>query len=217
MTDDLILRLDGTFGNTLQDYENELLGGSIRPGLIYSVGPKAGAVRVFAQIEFSEYDEVPVFSAWERDAITTGVGAEYFLPLALEKSWLSVSGAWSHSRTQADTNGTAEGFDGDFDYDAWRVRLATTLELPLEIRLQIDGSYTHDRYHNKNLAYRFATGTGTRARRDDIMSGRVALGREILGPVRFELYWRGTRRVSNIAVFDYDKQVVGALIRVAID
>lgn len=217
LRDDLVLRLDGIFGNTLQDLGNELIGGSIRPNLIYSLGPKRGAVRAFAQVEFSEYDEVPsaLQSPWERDAITTSVGAEYFLPRALDESWIAVSGAWSHSRTQARSLGE---FDGDFDYDAWRLRAATALTLPCDVRLDLDASYTHDRYHNDNYAYHVATGfTGFRKRRDDIMSGRIALSREIVGPVRLEIYWRGARRVSNVDVFDYDKQVAGAVLRVAID
>ncbi len=217
--DRLVLRLDGVFGNTLQDLDSELFGGSLRPNLIYAFGPEWGAVRIFGQVEISEYQDDPVFGPWERDALTFSVGAEHFLPLRMKGSWLAVSGSWSRTLTQAEPFGAAGGYDGDFDYDSWRFHGTTTLALPFEFQVQLDAAYNHDRYHNDNFAHFLQTlGTGgPRKRRDDVLSGRISLSRRIIDPVRFEIYWRGARRISNVDVFDYDKQIVGALIRFSTD
>ncbi|MCR9095323.1 MAG: tetratricopeptide repeat protein [bacterium] len=211
-----LVRLDAIAASTLQDLDNEATIGSIRPSLIRSFGPAWGALRTFAHVDVAEYHDDAPFTPWERDAMTYSLGVEYFLPLRIEQSWLSFSGSWSRSLTQAKTFGTPDGFDGDFDFDSWRARAFGTFRLPCELQLRLEAAYTHDRYHNDNFTYFLGTG-GDRKRRDDIVSGRIAVRREIVPHVALELYWRGTRRVSNVDVFDYDKQLAGAVIRVSTD
>ena len=221
--DRLAVRVDGLLGSTLQDLHDELLNGSLRPSLIYSFGPDWGAIRVFGQFEGSEYHDDTVIEQWERDALTFSAGAEHFLPLRMKESWLALSGSWARTLTQADPGGGASGYDGDYDYDSWRIRGIAMLPLPFGLRAQIDGAYNHDRYHNDNFSYllqKLGEGVAAidpRKRRDDVLSGRIGLSRAIVDHVRFEIYWRGTRRISNVDVFDYDKQVVGAVMRFSTD
>ncbi len=214
--DGLLARLDGVVSSTLQDLEAEATIGSLRPNLIYSLGPRWGALRAFGQVEVAEYHDDAPFSAWERDAMTYSLGVEHFLPLQIERSWLAVAGSWSRSPTQADSFGTTQDFDGDFDYDRFRARALTSLQLPWELRVRIETSYSHDRYHNDNFTRFLETGD-ERKRRDDIVSGRIGLTREILPHLALELYWSGTRRISNVGVFDYDKQRAGLVLRASTD
>jgi tetratricopeptide (TPR) repeat protein len=215
----LALRLDGLVSNTLQDLDNELTGGLIRPNLIYSFGPDCGALRVFSQFEGTEYHDDAIFEPWEQDAITLSVGAEHFLPLRANDSWIALSGSWARTLTQAEPPSNAGGFDGDYDYDSWRARGIATLALPFQIRAQVNAAYSHDRYHNDNFTYLLQTiGAGEpRKRRDDILSGRIGLSRAVIEHVRFEVYWRGARQISNVDAFDYDKQIIGALMRFSTD
>jgi len=211
------LRLDAIGYNTLQDLDNELSGGLIRPNVLVSFGPVWGALRLFAEVELAEYHDRPLLEPWDRDAIAFGVGLEHFFPLPATGSWLALSGSWERTRTQAGTGGFAGGFDGDFDYDSWRARALARFELPFDLRMRVETSYTYDRFHNDNFSHAIATLGGIRKREDDILRGRLALSRAIVDHVRLEVYWRGTRRLSNVDLFDYDKQVVGAVLRFSTD
>jgi len=115
--------------------------------------------------------------------------------------------------TQARPGGGPDGFDGDFDYDSWRIRGSARLDWPWHLQGQLDVSYVRDDYHNDNLLHAITTLGETRKRNDDILSGRIGISRPILNQVKAEVYYRGTRRFSNIEQFDYDKHVVGVLLR----
>jgi len=211
------LRLDGLGWSVLRDGDSELGGGSLRPSLLYSFGPGRGVLRSFAQVELLEFDEDPAFEQWDRDAVSVGAGLEYLLPLFSDESWTSLSFSYQRTITESDTSGDASGLDGDFDHDSWRLRAAGRLDLPLGIIARIDASYVRDDYANENLSHFLSTLGELRRREDDTLSGGIALSRSLTKHVALEVYWRGTRRYSNVAAFDYDKQVAGALVRFSTD
>lgn len=216
-TERLALQINSLISHLLLDGSNEYTGASLRPSLVYSMGEDWGAIRLFSQFGVAEYHEKPSRFR-DRDALSYGLGVEHFLPLRIDRSWLSFSGSWDRTVTQEDPDefGSAD-LDGDFDYDSWRARGVATLGLPFAIRGQVETSYAYDRYHNNNSTHFFTASSGLRKRRDDIISGRVALSRAIVKHVRGEVYWRGTRRISNVDLFDYDKHVAGILVRVSTD
>ncbi len=216
ITDAWVARLDAYATNTLQDLDAELFGAAVRPSLIRSFGPKLGALRGFAQVEFFDYHDPTPVPAFERDGVSFQLGLEHFLPLPMNRSWTSFSFSWTHSLTQADTSGTTSGIDGDYDFDGIRMRALANLELPLALRLRLQGTYSHDRYHNNNNTH-FLQTFELRKRRDHIGSARIDVSREIVDYIRFEMYWRGTWRRSNVDPFDYDKHVIGAVLRFAYD
>ncbi len=209
------LRLDAIAYNVLQDLEAELTGGSLRPGIAVALPGDWGALRLLAEFDGVEFHDDAPFEPFERDGISFGLGLEHFLPLRTRGSWISTSFSWKRTVTQAEPGGGADGFDGDFDYDSWRIREQVNLVLPFSFEARLEGAYTHDRYLNDNLSHSIATLGGIRKRRDDILSGRISLSRAIAAQMRVEVYWRGTRRISNVDLFDYDKQTVGVLMRVS--
>jgi tetratricopeptide (TPR) repeat protein len=216
LTRSLIARLDALAWNTRQSGHNELTAGSIRPNLILSLGPDWGAIRFFAQYEILEYDDQTLISPWERDGYSVGGGLEHFLPLPIRSSFLSTSASFQRNSTQADTSGLDDGFDGDFDYDSWKVRARATLMLPGRIRSGLEVAYSRDDYLNDN----FLNALGTfeiKKREDDIVSSRIEFSRTLVKHTELQVYWRGTWRMSNVSFYDYDQQVVGALIRVTTD
>jgi len=174
-------------------------------------------LRSFAQVELLEFQDDPAFEQWDRDAVSVGAGVEYLLPLFSDESWTSISFSYQRTITGSDTSGDSSGLDGDFDHDSWRLRLAGRLDLPLGVIARADAFYVHDNYANENLSHFLATLGGLRRREDDTLSGGVTLARSLTKHVALEVYWRGTRRDSNVAVFDYDKQVAGALLRFTTD
>ena len=125
MTDATVVRVDLLGWNSHQDGDNELTAGLVRPNLIVSLGPKWGALRGFAQFEIFEYDELPLIDAWERDGLSFGGGLEHFLPLPIERSFLSTSLSYQQNLTQARTGGGTSGFDGDNDHHSAKVRPAS--------------------------------------------------------------------------------------------
>lgn len=212
----LIFRLDALVWNTQRDGHDELTAGSIRPNLILSLGSDWGLIRVFGQYEVFEYTQGPGIESWERDGFSFGGGLEHFLPLPFEGSYVSTSVSYQQNLTQADTSGASDSFDGDYDYDSARLRVRARLMLPAEIRAGFEAGYTNDRYHNINFLNAFST-SRLRKRKDDIATARIQLSREIVAHAEFELYWRGTWRMSNIPFFDYQQHVIGALIRFSTD
>ncbi|MBY0399800.1 tetratricopeptide repeat protein [Myxococcota bacterium] len=217
----LAIRLDATGYDTLQDQDRVLSGGALRPSLLFGIGPRAGVARIFAAFEVADFHGRVAFDAWKRDSLAGGLGLEHTLPLPLPDSSVSLSASWLRTITEATPDGSPDGFDGDFDNDSYRFRAVGRIALPWSLRAQLETSYSRDEYLNDNFAHAletFANGQlELEARRDDVLSGRISLSRPIVRHTRLELYWRGARRISNVDLFDYDKQLVGLLVHVATD
>lgn len=210
----LALRIDAYGYDTLQDLDQALAGGSLRPGVLWSIGPRAGVVRGFGALEVAEFDGSPILDVWERDSISGGLGLEHSVPLPLPGSMVSTSFVWLRTVTDAGTGGLSDGFDGDYDADSFRVRALGSLALPFSLRAQVEAAYSRDEYLNDNFTRWLDTGD-IEPRQDDLAAGRLSLSRSVLPFTRLELYWRGFWRASNVATYDYDKNLVGLLVHVS--
>jgi len=210
----LALRLDAYGYETLQDLDHELAGASFRPGVLWSIGPRAGVVRVFSALEVAAFDGSPILDVWERDSFSGGLGVEQSVPLPLPGSMVSLSFTWLRTVTEAGTGGLSDGFDGDYDSDSFRVRALGSLVLPFSMRAQVEAAYSRDEYLNDNFTRWIDTGD-IEPREDDLSAARISLSRPILPFTRLEVYWRGFWRASNVATYDYDKNLVGLLVHVS--
>lgn len=210
------LRFDGQGYDTIQDLDRVLTGGAFRPSLLHSFGPKAGVLRGFALFELAEFRGGAQIEPWKRDALAGGLGLEHTLPLGPRIGTLAASFSWQRSITEAEPGGNSDQFDGDFDHDSLRVRALGNFVLPWSLRAQVEAVYFRDAYLNDNFANWLDT-LDLEKRTDDVLSGRVALSRPVAPHTRLELYWRGASRASNVALFDYDKQLVGFLLHVSTD
>ncbi len=216
----LILRLDGRIGYAELDRDPYLLDGLLRPNLLVLLGPRAGVLRFFAEGEMLDYDETVFLSSLDRDASGWGGGLEHAVAIpGWETAWAALETAFQRLDTEARADPL--GFQGAYDRDTWRARLR--LSLPLRWRLRTDLAYglAHERYHHRNVID-FLTGVlgggsldpnSARRRRDWVHDLWIRLVQPVTRFADAELSWRYFDRASNVALYDYDRHVVGLAVR----
>jgi hypothetical protein len=200
------------------DDEPYLAQVKLRPDLLVFLGDSAGVLQVAASVEGHLYDDDPLFPSLERDAIAFGPALAHFFPIP---GWSGARGSWSfgYERVITDAKSDLLGFEGDYDRNVFAGRLDA--ELPLFFGVVADASVglDYERYDNDNLADYLAQldedGSARRRRRDDLLlETGVGLSRELVPHVDLELRWRFQDRFSNTDIFDYERHVVGAMVRV---
>lgn len=212
-----LLRFDGVVSQTRLDdrrYERDRL---LRPNLLIALGDRAGVLRLFGEWEQLSYHEKPVFESLERDGRALGGGIEHLAPLP---GWQDAWGALGlrFRRLETDAERDLLGFESPYDHDAWTASLRVHLPLWWDFAAEAQLSIGWERYAHRNL-FEFLTDDGVgnpdpRKRRDTLLEGSVALVRPITRFARAELVWRGSSRISNVDVYDYDRRVLGLYLRV---
>ena len=51
-------------------------------------------------------------------------------------------------------------------------------------------------------------------RKDTVAEGRIAITRPVTRFLSVEVAWRGSRRLSNVDVYEYHRQIIGTYLRV---
>lgn len=210
------LRLDGRFAAFELDGHPYLHAESIQPNLFLTLGRRAGVLRTFATFERRRYHDPPLLDSLERDGILLGGGLEQILPIGLRPgAWLALQGRFDRSRTNADRD--LFGLEGAYDHDRWRSTLALHVPLFWQLDVNASASLARERYAHRNVVDLITdNGVGTVdpcRRRDTVVRGRVGIGLPLGRHLRLELGWRGTRRVSNVDLYDYERHVVGLYIQ----
>ncbi len=122
--------------------------------------------------------------------------------VACRKGAVRFRAGYSHEFNNAD--------GGDYDFDSGAFVIGTNMRLPAELRLDLSFRYTAFDYDNPNSNNGF-----TAARDDDLSQVSVYLSRRV--DARTTIYFRFdyTNNSSNIAVFDYDREVFrfGVILR----
>jgi hypothetical protein len=209
----MVAALSGVFMHLRQDDSDYYYSGSIRPQLLVSFGERVGATRLFAEVGWHRYEETPLISSFERDALFYGAGVDHLFRLFYPGATARVGFRFERSDTDAED---LAPFDGDYDRDLWEGRGSVELPLPWQVHSQITAIVGYERYEHVNLQH-FLSDFEQKKRRDTFGELRVAVAREVFEHVEVELSWRGIHSVSNLEVFEYDRQVVGAYLRVATD
>lgn len=104
----------------------------------------------------------------------------------------------------------------EYSYQGHEFRLETDTRLPLEFQLRTLVSYTWRPYQNRssfpdpqdvffNLEYPLQG----RSRRDDIWYFSVELEKKLTDRLSVEIAYRYVNNDSNVAVFDYDREILG--------
>lgn len=209
----------GVLGSYVMLGEASYLAQAIaRPEIVVWLGERAGVLQIGAHVEGDFYSDDPPISSLERDAITFGGSLAQTLPVP----WLrggQASFAFAYDRVQTDASTDALGFEGDYDRNVYAFDLAAGMELPFEVMLSAQVGVAGEVYDNANLtdylAQIVSTGTGApRSRSDLVLETGIGFLRPITEHLDVEVRWRYQQRFSNTEIFDYDRNIVGAGVRV---
>jgi hypothetical protein len=206
------LRLDGRFLALELDGHSYLHAESIQPSLFWTLPRRVGVLRSFARFERRSYHDPPLLDSLERDGIAFGGGLEHILPIGLRPgAWIALRGGFDRRQTDADRD--LFGFEGAYDHDRLGGKLTLYLPLPWQLDVRSSVAAGRELYAHLNVVDMITDdGVGRvdpRRRRDTLIGGRVSIGRRLGRFLRLELGWRGTRRISNVDLYDYQRHVVG--------
>jgi hypothetical protein len=212
----LALRLDGRFSDLSLGGDGYAESALVQPNAFLGLGARAGVLRSFARFERQRFDDAPALASLERDADVLGGGAGHTLPLAFLRpgAWLDLEASFDRAETRATRD--LFGLAGAYDHDRFLGSAELGVPLPARVMLRLAGSASRERYAHRSVVDLLTDdGVGTsdpRRRRDSLLESRVSLERPLGRGVSVELAWRGTRRVSNVDLYDYDRSVVGLTV-----
>ena len=95
----------------------------------------------------------------------------------------------------------------------WRSTGIAHIELPMGFRARFEATTTRNLYHSEDLAESFITG-GPQLRYRSSLESRVSLSRALGQNVEFEIAWGARSPIENVDLLDFERQTVGALLRV---
>ncbi len=108
---------------------------------------------------------------------------------------------------------------GEYSYQGHEVRVGMLAVLPLDLRFEILGSYIYKPYRNassfpdpNDLVFNRQYPLAGRDRSDDVWFMDVTLERPISDSVTLGARYLWLDNRSNVAVFDYDRQILGAYV-----
>ena len=87
-------------------------------------------------------------------------------------------------------------------------------DLPLQIRAHFDTTYTYHFYQSDELAMPFLDPAGPRIREVMSLESRLTLARSLTDHIEVGIVWGARSPISQIDLFDFERQTVGAMIRI---
>lgn len=217
----LLLQLDGLVGYAELGGDPYLLRGLLRPGLRLAVGPRAGALRLYAEGEALDYREHAPLPSLRRDAWSYGAGLEHAVALPWREGAFAALGAGYRRHDAADGTDLL-GFEEAYDHH--RVQGTLRLAAPLGFGFASDLwlGLGHERYDHRNVIDYLGGVLGggsldpaeARHRRDLVADLWIRLTRPLTSFSAAEISWRFSDRDSNVALYAYDRHVVGVALRV---
>jgi tetratricopeptide (TPR) repeat protein len=214
-----LVRLDSFAGPTYLDGDSYLWSGAIRPSVFAFLGPRWGALRLYAEGERLSFEDDPSLAALERDGWSYGAGLEHFGSFSEASSaWFSTGVGYTRRDTEAERDGLLR-FDGAYDHDRWRGLVRTGGDLLYDVKVIGEVQFTFEDYDHENLVDLLTDNGGlgdpTPSRRSDrLWSAGLRVSRPLTSLVEAELSWSFTDRSSNVDVFDYDRHIAGLAFRV---
>ena len=89
----------------------------------------------------------------------------------------------------------------------------TYLELPMDLRAHFEATYSDEFYISDELARPYVGAVGPRIRNDHSLESTVALMRSISDRIEIGIVWGARRPLMNLNLLDFERQTVGAMIR----
>jgi hypothetical protein len=88
------------------------------------------------------------------------------------------------------------------------------IDLPMDFRARYDATYTNLLYMSDRLARPYAANFGPNLHSDYSLESSIALTRSISNKIEIGIIWGGRSPIGNVAVFDFDRQSVRAMISI---
>jgi len=136
--------------------------------------------------------------------VTTGVS--HTIPIGIWKTELT--GGYRYHRF------SARG--GEYSYDGHEIRVGTSTQLPFELTLRTLISYGYRSFRNRSsypdprdLVFNTQYPLQNERRRDDLHRYEVELEKALLENVSTSIKYSYSKEHSNVAVFDYDREILG--------
>lgn len=88
------------------------------------------------------------------------------------------------------------------------------VDFPMSIRVRFDSTYTNDFYLSDTLARPYAFAEGPWLSDDPSLENRFALTKMISEKIEIGVVWRSRSSISKLYLFDFERQIVAAMIRI---
>jgi hypothetical protein len=85
----------------------------------------------------------------------------------------------------------------------------------MRFRARFEASYTDELYVSDELAGPCLSNVGPSIRNDHSLESRVALIRSVSDRIEVGIVWGARRPLMNLNLLDFERQTVGAIIRIA--
>lgn len=178
----------------------------VSPSITYT-NDDWGVTQVLYQYHDFDYRFAVVDDSLDPDGELHVVGISQFFYVSAPLTYIQVGIAYEN----ADTQGT------EFDFDGVDVSLGAGIELPYDLRAGARVSYTHRQGRHKSTLGEFGIiGSDTDApldlpkRKDNIANLKVDLTVPVAQYLEFAIRGSFTFTDSNIAVYDFNRHVVGS-------
>jgi len=137
------------------------------------------------------------------------VGADHSLPLNFFETELTVGYRYERYSSRG----------SEYSYEGHEFRVATDTRLPWEFQLRTLVSYTLRPYRNnssfpdpRDVFFNLEYPLQNENRRDDAWYYSVALEKKLTDDFSAEIAYRYIKNHSNVAVFDYDREILGLYV-----
>ena len=88
------------------------------------------------------------------------------------------------------------------------------IDLPMDFRARFDATYTNHVYLSDRLARPYTASFGPNLHSDYSLESSIALTRSISDRIEIGIMWGGRSPIANVALFDFDRQSVRAMVRI---
>ena len=96
-----------------------------------------------------------------------------------------------------------------------RAKKNAYIDLPMRVRVRFEASYTDALYVSDELASPYVSDVGPSVWNDHSLESRVALIRSISDRIEVGIIWGARRPLMNLNLLDFERQSIGAMIRIA--
>ncbi len=188
------LRVTYSYDYLLSNYYYLLQRHTIKPVFILQESLTHLSVIQYT-FQLKEFNEKPLFSEDNRDALNHEIGFVHFLRFNDAKHYIKVGYFYDREFAYGD----------NWDYKGNKFVAGFQYTLPKDIKLNLDYEYKQIRYDNNNIFFDEKRGD----REGAVM---VAISKDIAENLTFSLEYMRRENSSNIALYDYEKNLysVGA-------